>query len=175
MSFPQTVADALVLARLAFERGVDILPPGDRQPVADTFEEYRRDPRGSLKRKEFEIFFNHSPSKQIEIEKDREVDSFLDGASRRIATKSAYLRKAALLILAFPPDERRRRPGNRWIATNRARAREPKQNSMALPKATGNAPKQLADVGRPARPTASEPGPGCGPRRKSKNQKIERK
>ena len=106
MSFPQTVADALVLARLAFERGVDILPPGARQPVADTFEEYRRDPRGSLKRKELEIFFNHSPSKQIEIEKDREVDSFLDGASRRIATKSAYLRKAALLILAFPPDGR---------------------------------------------------------------------
>jgi hypothetical protein len=104
MSFPRTVADALVLARLAFERGVDILPPGPRQPVADTFEEYRRDPRGSLKRKEAEVLFNHGSSKQIEVEKDREVDSFLDGSSRRITTKSAYLRKAALLILAFPPD-----------------------------------------------------------------------
>jgi hypothetical protein len=59
-----------------------------------------------LKRKESETFFNHGPSKQIEVEKDREVDSFLDGSSRRITTKSAYLRKAALLILAFPPDGR---------------------------------------------------------------------
>ena len=100
------MADALVLARLAFERGVDILPPGARQPVADTFEEYVRDPRGSLNRKEQETFYGHGPSRQIEIEAAREVDSFLDGAKRKSTKKSVYLRKAALLILAFPPDGR---------------------------------------------------------------------
>jgi hypothetical protein len=78
----------------------------------------------SVSRQECMAIFGHGMTRQILIEKAGEVESYLDGANRRISTESVCRRLIALAIMSHPldgPELKARQP----VARYQKRRREP--------------------------------------------------
>jgi hypothetical protein len=76
----------------------------------------------SVSRAECMLIFGHGMTRQILIEKAGEVESFLDGANRRISTASICRRLIALAILSHPvdgPELKARQPAKRYAKRRR--------------------------------------------------------
>jgi hypothetical protein len=116
----------------AIARGLDATPPNpNAQPIIDRAVDWRRrEPRFGIPRKEVMALFGHGMTRQLVIEADSEVQTFLDGGKRLITADSVAIRMIALALLSHPaggPPLKIRQPPGRY----RKRRREPTPAELA--------------------------------------------
>jgi hypothetical protein len=78
--------------------------PNAQPLIARAIEWRRRQPRFGLPRKEVMALYGHGLTRQLAIEANGEVQTFLDGGKRLITADSIAIRLIALAILSHPLD-----------------------------------------------------------------------
>jgi hypothetical protein len=107
VSTSQAMRAAIVTSALIFYSGFDAAPPVSPrvQPMlVENFEKCRcvRKQRFGMRRKEMMELFGVGLTRMMQIERDAEVDTYLEGAARMGSVESVFIRQGALLILAYP-------------------------------------------------------------------------
>jgi hypothetical protein len=97
---------ALPQAALVMERGPDAAPlsPRARSLALDALEWLREQKSFSVSRKTSQEIFDHSATRQIEVELAGELESYLDSGVRKIPVTSIARRLIALAIASHPVD-----------------------------------------------------------------------
>jgi hypothetical protein len=135
-----TLVKALIFAAYAtaaiiFASGLGAAPVSPRsEPLIDYAITWYREKQRlgilSVSRQECMLIFGHGMTRQILIEQAGELESYLDGANRRISTASVCRRLIALAILSHPldgPERKARRPAGRY----QKHRREPTPQELA--------------------------------------------
>jgi hypothetical protein len=117
---------ALVTAALIFGGGIAAAPanPQIQPQILETIAQRHRDPRYGIRRKELMEIFGVGLTKVMQIERDAEVVTYLEGASRMATLDSVCIRQIALLLLAYPLEgeaPKARMPTKRFKPHPRAR------------------------------------------------------
>lgn len=126
MSRSNVMAAALEQAAVVLEHGPDAVPMSlqARSLGAGAIEWLGKQTGASVSRKASQEIFDHSSTRQIEVELAGEVESFLDGSMRKISVKSIARRLIALALLSHPLDgepAKARQPAKRYQKRPRER------------------------------------------------------
>jgi hypothetical protein len=121
----KALAAAMETAAAILELGLDAAQVDLRaRPLIVNWLDWLPKQPPTMSRKECERAGGWGPTRQISLEGNDELESFLDGSLRRITTKSFVRRMIALAIMTYPLDgsERKaRQPRGRFEKTVRPR------------------------------------------------------
>ena len=148
----KAMAAALKTAAVLFDGGVDAVPtsPRAQKMIAEVFDWYceQKEKSQSLSRRETLAFFGFGLTRLLKAEQDGELESYIDGGTRRYPLASICKRQIALALLSFPldgDDPKARVPGQLFRKQPRART-EAELRGLAI----GNA-KRREDAARKRR------------------------
>jgi hypothetical protein len=121
--------------------GASPISPNAQPIIARAVDWRRREPRFGLPRKETMALFGHESTRQLAIEANNELQTFLDGGKRLITADSIAIRMIALALLSHPFDGsavKIRQPPGRF----QKQRREPTPQELAALKRANDARKE---------------------------------
>ena len=102
------MAAALKTAAIIFDNGIDAVPTSPRAwtMIADTFDWLAEESKKtkSLSRQETMAFFGCRLTRLLKMTRDNELESYVDGGTRRYPLASICKRQIALALLSYPLD-----------------------------------------------------------------------